>query len=150
VAVALPLPALAGAQVPLKGSAAGTWGPGSHACGTRFPLQVDGAGIANQVGRYTYTAQECVDFGVYPFALVGTFTITAANGDTLVGTFTGTAVIADDGVTILYDQQVTVTGGAGRFAGASEQLEVVGSAYSDGTYVESMKGMISSVGASRR
>src|SRR5688572_16521853 len=76
--LALPLPALAGAQVPLTGSGAGTWGPGSHACAARSPLQIDGAGAATHVGRYRYTSQECVDFGVYPFALVGTFTITAA------------------------------------------------------------------------
>ena len=148
-ALALPMQALAGVHVPLKGSDAGTWGPGIHACGTLFPVRVDGAGVASQVGSYTYASQECVDFGVYPFALLGIFTITAANGDAVIGTYTGTAVFADDGVTILYEQQVSVTGGTGRFAQANGQLAVTGIASSDGTYVQRVTGVKTSVGASK-
>jgi hypothetical protein len=149
-ALALPIQALAGAQVPLRGSDAGTWGQGGQACGTLFPVRVNGTGTASQAGSYTYAEQECVDFGVYPFSVAGNFAITAANGDTVVGTHTGTAALADDGVTILYDHKATVTGGTGRFAKATGQLEVTGFAYPDGTYVQNVEGTISSVGASKR
>ena len=150
VALALPLGAFAGAQVPFKGSDVGRWGQGSHDCGTLFPVAIDeGVGNATHVGRYAYAARECVDFGQYPFPYAGTFTITAANGDTIVGSYAGTATIADDGVTILYEQTAAVAGGTGRFADATGAVNVSGIARSDGSYFQELDGAVSSVGASK-
>jgi hypothetical protein len=146
-ALAVPVHALASAQVPMKGSDAGSWGMGTHDCGDLFPVRVDGTGHATHVGAYTYSSRECVDFGSYPFPYSGAFTITAANGDTIVGTYAGTASLDDDGVTILYQQTTTVTGGTGRFAHASGEFDVHGIAYADGSYVQRLSGAISSIGA---
>jgi hypothetical protein len=111
---------------------------------------VNGTGTASQVGSYTHAEQECVDFGGYPFSVAGSFAITAADGDTVVGTHTGTATLADDGVTILYDHKATVTGGTGRFAEVTGQLEVTGIAYPRERTSRMWRGTISSVGASKR
>jgi hypothetical protein len=143
-------PALAGASVPFKGTDAGAWGQGDHDCGALFPIHIAGSGVASHTGRYDYVALECLDLSDYPFPYEGTFMITAANGDTIVGTYSGTAVIADDNVTILYEQQATVTGGTGRFSGVTGTLAVAGIAYEHGAYVQQLTGRISSVGASKR
>ena len=48
---------------------------------------------------------------------MGSFTLTAANGDTLFGTSTGLGTVVDG---IAYIQEThTITGGTGRFAGAT-------------------------------
>jgi hypothetical protein len=135
--------------VPFRGTDVGTWGQGSHDCGSLFPVRVDGSGTttATHMGRIAYSSRECVDFGSYPFPYAGHFTMAAANGDTIFGTYTGTATIAEDGVTILYEQIATVTGGSGRFDGASGSIDVVGIAFADGSYVQQLSGAISSVGA---
>jgi hypothetical protein len=147
-ALAVPVAALAGAQVPMKGSDAGSWGMGQHDCGALFPVRVDGTGRATHVGAYAYSSRECVDFGTYPFPYTGAFTITAANGNTIVGTYAGTAAFAEDGVTILYDQTATAAGGTGRFAHATGEFDVHGIADDDGTYVQRLSGAISRVGGS--
>jgi hypothetical protein len=150
--LAAPIPSTAGAQVPFEAADVGGWGQGSHDCGALFPVRVDGAGTttATHLGRFTYVSRECVDFGAYPFPYGGRFTMTAANGDTIVGTYVGTATIAADGVTILYHQTATVTGGTGRFAGATGELDVNGIAFADGSYVQHLAGAISSVGGSQQ
>lgn len=149
-AIALPVQALASAQVPLKGSDAGTWGQGGHDCGSLFPVSVDGAGHASAIGRYAYASRECVDFGQTPFPYQGSFTMTTGNGDTLVGTYVGTASIDSDGVTILYHQAAIVTGGTGRFADATGSFDVSGVANPDGSYVQELNGKISGAGRSKR
>ena len=47
----------------------------------------------------------------------GSFTLTAANGDTLFGTSTGLGTVVD-GIAYIHETH-TVTGGTGRFAGAT-------------------------------
>ena len=136
--------AQAGAQVPFKGSDGGSWGIGSHDCGALVPVFVDTAGTATHVGRYAYASQECADLGGGTFA--GAFTITAANGDTLTGTYAGTFTVDEAGA-IHYEQTNTVSGGTGRFAGASGSFHVSGIAFPDGRDVQQAGGTISSVGS---
>jgi hypothetical protein len=145
-ALALPIAALGGAQVPFEAADAGSWGVGTHDCGSQLPVFVGTTGTGTYLGRYTYASQECADLGAATFA--GTFTITAANGDTLSGTYAGTFTV-DAAGTIHYEQTNTITGGTGRFAGASGSFQVSGLAYSDGRDLQRASGWISSVGASK-
>jgi hypothetical protein len=79
-------------------------------------LQVlGGSGEATHLGRFTVEAQWHVN--VLTGTGVGTFTLTGANGDTLVGTATGTSVILD-GLAYITETCV-ITEGTGRFAGAT-------------------------------
>src|SRR5262245_55602511 len=48
-----------------------------------------GSGTATHLGRFTMTASEVVDFASMTVRN-GTFTLTAANGDTVSGTYSGT------------------------------------------------------------
>jgi len=60
--------------------------------------------------------------GPNTFSIQGTSTIVAANGDTLFTTFTGTGESSGAfavGQTSVATLAVTITGGTGRFAGAS-------------------------------
>lgn len=147
-ALALPMQALAGEHVPFKGSDSGTAGPGTHACSASFsPLELTGSGKATHVGRYTYHAHECLNFATLTFS--GVFWITAANGDTISGTYAGTAEVV--GNFILYEQHNVVTGGTGRFAGASGQLHangVVNPATLE--WSEESSGTVSSPGAAKK
>ena len=52
-------------------------------------------------------------------SVAGTAVFTAANGDQLVTTFSGMATFPDQNGILTFDGTDTVTGGTGRFAGAS-------------------------------
>ena len=79
-------------------------------------LQVlEGSGQATHLGRFTVEARWQVN--VVTGTAVGTFTLTAANGETLVGTATGTSAILD-GLAYITETCV-ITGGTGRFAEAT-------------------------------
>jgi hypothetical protein len=145
-ALAVPLGAFAGDQVPVRAADRGGWGVGDHACGALLPVFVETTGTGSQLGRYAYSARECVDLGAGTYA--GSFTMTAANGDTLVGTYAGTFTV-DGGGNILYEQTNTVTGGTGRFANASGAFGVSGFAGADGACLQTLSGAVSSVGSSK-
>jgi hypothetical protein len=147
VALALPVRALAGELVPFKGSDRGSWGvDASDRCGSLLPVWVETSGKGLHVGRYTYSSRECADLGAGTYA--GAFTLTAANGDTIVGHYAGT--FTADASNIYYEQTNTIEGGTGRFAGASGSFHVSGIAALDGSGadVQRAKGAISSVGSS--
>src|SRR5829696_8599018 len=116
VALVLPMYAAAGDQVALNGSETGTFellGP----CETGgMALHVTGTGHAPLLGSYTGDYRECFDPATGAVT-GGTFTLTTANGDKLYGVYAGQAVPA--GANILYDDPGVITGGTGRFAGAS-------------------------------
>ena len=114
LAAAISQPAMAQGPVPFRG----TYESSEFQGGGTFPvfLQVlGGSGEATHLGRFTVEAQWHVN--VLTGTAVGTFTLTAANGDTLVGTATGTSVILD-GLAYITETCV-ITGGTGRFAGAT-------------------------------
>jgi hypothetical protein len=66
------------------------------------------------LGHYALAVEETVD--LLNASAVGTLVLTAANGDTVTGTFTGRA---QPGPLVSITEEVTITGGTGRFAGAS-------------------------------
>jgi hypothetical protein len=73
-----------------------------------------GSGTATHLGLFTMAASEVVDFASMTVRN-GTFTLTAANGDTVSGTYSGTILPGLVG----YHVSGPITGGTGRFAGAT-------------------------------
>lgn len=105
-------------SVPFKGNFEGTQ--------TSTPLQpplafVDGSatGNATHLGRFTVEFPHTVNFVTRTGK--GTFTFTAANGDTLTADFTGQA---QPGPIVSIVEHATITGGTGRFAGATGSFTV--------------------------
>lgn len=82
---------------------------------------LQGTGNASHLGRFTVAANIILNLATA--SGTGTGTYTAANGDVLTTTATGQAVIANGIATVT--ETVTVTGGTGRFAGATGTLTVV-------------------------
>jgi hypothetical protein len=107
--------ALASEQVPFKGSLAAVQ-TGEVIGGF---LIVDGSGVGNatELGRYTVTFHEEVDLSTG--IGTGTFTFVAANGDTLSSSFIGNGTPTPDPNILLLQEVDTITGGTGRFAGAT-------------------------------
>jgi hypothetical protein len=123
-ALALPIQALAGAQVPFRGSDSGGFTLTPDGCGAGvFAVVIDDAGQATHVGAYAYHSNECFNPTTSHFS--GTFTITAANGDTISGNYAG-VVVSVVGSLGFYEQDNVITGGTGRFAGASGAFHLSG------------------------
>jgi hypothetical protein len=91
------------------------------------------SGDLAHVGAYTGQSTEQFIPGAPPtFSFVGTVTLTAANGDKLFATFTGSGAFTS-ATTQTSTNTFTITGGTGRFDGAS------------GTLTEAISGTIESV-----
>ncbi len=73
-----------------------------------------GSGRGTHLGRYTLAAGEYVDLASGAIT-GGLYTLTAANGDTIIGTYSGEALPGLTG----YLVSGPITGGTGRFAGAT-------------------------------
>ena len=121
VLVALAGPASASDRVPFRGSLAGT--------ATVTPLnppivavRIEATGTATHLGRFTLEAPHTVNQAT--LTAVGTYLITAANGDTITANLAGTATMVKPPKYISITETATVTGGTGRFAGASGSIEV--------------------------
>jgi hypothetical protein len=132
--------AVAGDLVPFRGVLEGTV--------TRSlpppPIHVDIAavGTATQLGLFVVD----IPHDVVPPNAVGTYHFVAADGDELTATFTGVSAPADPGFLYIVET-ATITGGTGRFAGATgffvcERLyDIAG-----GTTLGSFEGVISTAG----
>jgi hypothetical protein len=72
-------------------------------------------GTAAHLGRFTVTFPHIVNFALAQGT--GTYTFTAANGDTLTADFTGTAQVGTATTSIV--EEAEITGGTGRFAAAT-------------------------------
>jgi len=142
----LPNRALAGSQVPFKGSDVGHFEiPGLCQDGSARVV-IGGTGTATHLGRYTYAANECFDPATGSFAGIHTFT--AANGDRLFGSYAGQVTPTDDPDVASYQEQLLITGGTGRFAGATGVLEANGLAnLATGAYSQTLSGSLSSPGS---
>lgn len=142
-----PQPALAAAQVPFKGSDRGVFTvPGP--CDGGLQVLISGVGNATHLGRYVYASTECFDPATGAFA--GTPTLTAANGDTIVGSYSGQVFPTDDPNVITYEEELVITGGTGRFAGASGQVHGSGVAnLATGEYSQTLSGTVSSPGSAK-
>ena len=88
-----------------------------------FPLAgkaLEGTGQATYLGRFTLGADFAVN--VTNGTASGTFTMTAANGDRIVGTSLGVGTI--EGGIANITETYTITGGSGRFSGASGTIVI--------------------------
>jgi hypothetical protein len=148
-ALAVPAHALAGSQVPLKGADSGSFTLTPDGCGPGiFAVVIVDAGQATHLGSYAYRADECFNGANGEFS--GTFTMTAANGDTISGTYAGVvvAVVGDLGH---YEQDNLITGGSGRFAGASGGFHLSGIAnLATLESSQSISGTVSSPGLAKK
>jgi hypothetical protein len=115
LAVAFASLAVASDQVPFRGSLAAVETDVVQG-GT---LIVDGSGVGNatQLGQFAATFHVEVDLST--LIGVGTITFTAANGDSLSASFIGHATPTSDPNIFMLEEVMTVTGGTGRFAGAT-------------------------------
>ena len=131
-------------SVPFKGSFEGsqTLTPGTPPFGT---VNGSATGTGTHVGRFTVTFPHTVNFATRTG--VGTYTFTAANGDTLTASFTGAAQGAP---LVSIVEHATVTGGTGRFEGATGTFTVERQFNQlTGATEGSFEGEISSVGSAQ-
>ena len=88
-----------------------------------FDVVITGTGRGNLFGNLTFSATETIDFVSRPGTAVvtdGEFVITASDGSQLFATYTGTGVPDPDNPGFFIGEATaTITGGTGRFEGAS-------------------------------
>ena len=82
-----------------------------------IPVALAGIGQASHMGRFSETQTHCVNPTTLAFCS-GRFSFTGADGDTVSGTYSGQLVITAPTTAAIYGVFV-VTGGTGRFAGAT-------------------------------
>src|SRR5262245_46764887 len=112
-------PAAAQQQVPFKGNLEGVVTITPVMPPNIVDVVVSAGGNATDLGRFTLAIPHRVDRGTVPPSAVGTYRFTAANGDFLTASFTGKATpTATPGVLAIVETG-TITGGAGRYAGAT-------------------------------
>jgi hypothetical protein len=149
--LALGHPAMAGDQVPYKGKEVGFVTKGAF----QFPFAQQSTvaeGEATHLGHYTLAGDFVVDvrFGT----ATGVATLTAANGDMLFLTMQGHAIPTDLTKTVA---NYTITGGTGRFEGATGSFTAdnqfdfaVNLPVSPNRYVAEIEGTISTVGSNKK
>jgi hypothetical protein len=132
----------AGSTVPLKAKDAGSGSPLGPPVGSVIQTADTGTGEATHLGRYSLTAGETIDLATGAVTN-GHFTLTAANGDTVSGTYSGQALPGLTG----YVVSGPITGGTGRFAGATGLLVWHGTLDPQAlTFTDEITGTISSIG----
>jgi hypothetical protein len=143
LALSLAAPAAAHHQVPFLGSLEATI--------VVTPLDppfasvaVEGSGTATQLGSFTVSIPHQVNQATR--VAIGSYLFTAANGDTLTAAFTGQSTLIAPGV-LSIAETATITGGTGRFAGATGSFTGVRVIHlARGVTTGSFQGTISSVG----
>ena len=135
-------PALAQQQVPFKGSLNGVVQVGAPTP-QGVPVLVNATGNATQLGQFTLAIPHIV---TRPTA-TGTYQFMAANGDTLTASFSGKATPTATRGVLSIVEAATITGGTGRFAGATGSFICVRSFNMiTGTTAGSFNGTISAPG----
>ena len=119
--VSLAGPVSAGDQVPFRGSLSGTASI-TPLTPPMVAVTIEATGTATYIGRFTLEAPHVVNQAT--LTAVGTYLITAANGDTITADLAGTAVMVEPPYVIAITETATVTGGTGRFTGATGSIEV--------------------------
>jgi hypothetical protein len=110
--------------------------------------EITSAGQASQIGQFTMVISATVD----PVARTGfgTLTFVAANGDTLTATTTGVSTPTSTPGVLHIVEQATITGGTGRFAGASGSFTIDRLFdRTTGAVTGTFEGSVSSPGAAR-
>jgi hypothetical protein len=114
-------PALAGNEVPLRGTLQGDV-VHTAVSPTVDSVVINATGNVAQLGRAVITTTHLVDRVARQ--AVGTYDFTAANGDTVHAEFVGHATpTATPGVLAIVEI-ATITGGTGRFAGATGSFTI--------------------------
>jgi hypothetical protein len=139
--------ASAGEQVPFKGT--------FDAVSAQTPIppvvhdEITGEGQATHLGRFDVVVSATVDLATRTG--MGTYTFVAANGDTLTATFTGASQPTATPGVFLITENATITGGTGRFAGATGGF-VVERLFEPATHAVTgrIAGTVSSPGANKR
>ena len=108
-------PSVAGKDVPFHGSVEGVY---TSAPGVQ-PATFSASGVASHIGHFTFAWQG----EVTPDAsgALGSVEFTAANADKIYGEFSGVATLIAPPM-IWIEEDVTITGGTGRFADATGHL----------------------------
>lgn len=116
-------PAAAGDPVPLHGILSGPYTVSPNPGTPTANLVVSANGIASPLGLFEVKIPHVVNFAT--MSATGTYQFSAFGGK-LNGTFTGQSVpIGTDGVYVLVTENVTITGGSGRFTGATGNFTTV-------------------------
>jgi hypothetical protein len=139
-------PAAAAEQVPFNGTLEATV--------TITPIDppvvsvvVQGTGNATHLGRFTLVFTAVVNQATRTGIGPGVMVFTAANGDTLTAESTGSAIVVAPGVLSTVDNG-TITGGTGRFAGATGSFTLERTFFvAAGVTTGSFAGSVSSPGA---
>ena len=147
-------PAVAGDQVPFKGTVSGQipadFGPpvpGSGGC--VFNFFVSNFGHATKLGHFTGTANFIPN--VCDGSYSGSFHWIAANGDSISGPFFGQLIPTQTPGVFDNTETAIVTGGTGRFAGATGMFTLSGEVnFVTLSFVLPFQGTISSIGSNKR
>lgn len=101
-----------------------------------------GMGRAADLGKYSLVARQLIHLDTLAVR-DGSFALTAANGDTIHGTYAGQAAPGKVSGVISFKASGPVTGGTGRFAGATGHLTFIGSAdLGTGEFSETVTGTL--------
>ena len=143
-ALALPMHAAAADRVPLKATETGSFqllGP----CQTSgIVVDVTGSGHGTHLGYFTTHYRECFDPATGAVT-DGSFTLTAANGDTMFGTYGGQVSPTGDSTVFTYDDPGVISGGTGRFSGTGGIVATNGVVnLATGEYAGTITGSLSS------
>ena len=122
-------PAAAADQRPMSGQFTAQAGPATPRCGPdALTLGFEIKGVASHLGRLTGTGSNCTEFTLATNAVAvwdGLATFVAADGSTLSTTAEGTQGAPISG-RAAFDITHTISGGTGRFAGATGIWAVTG------------------------
>jgi len=147
-AIGITAPLAAGEKVPFRGRFAGIAKP----LAINPPIVTaiaSGRGVATHLGLFLFENPHTAN--VATGQLAGTFNLLAANGDKIFADFSGQASPTSTSGVRLVVGTATVTGGTGRFAGATGSFMIQRLFDSlNSTTVGSFEGTISSPGAARR
>jgi hypothetical protein len=110
--------ALADDGVPVEGILAVNFTSSQTSPGI-IAISANGVGRLTNVGNLSFQLQKTLDLTGKVPTYSGTFTITAANGDTLTGTYSAVTGPPDAAGYGTFSGQLAVTGGTGRFQSAS-------------------------------
>jgi hypothetical protein len=136
-------------EVPFKGRLEGAVTSRTPLTPPLVSLLTEGTGNATHLGRFTVEIAHVVN--TFTRTVTGSYEFTAANGDTLIADVTGQfGPTAENPRVLLSVETATITGGTGRFAGATGSFTVERLLNLD-TFLTtvSFEGTISSPGASK-
>lgn len=135
-------------ELPFKGRIDGTFVATATANPIIMLSQADAVGRTTHLGAFTKVTSDV--FNVATGETVGSFTMTAANGDLLTGVYRGFLTFGATPGTFSWLLDATITGGTGRFLHATGEFVFIAEGSFDfvngavhGKYTETFEGTIS-------